>query len=169
MKIDRFTWIVVLVVAAILVAAVVTVNITSGDGYGVDTYLTENTPAAPIYNAFVAFQNGDVQMARRQYSARVLAEIQSERGYNPFSDRFAERTARRLRVIEVNYDESDPDHAYVSVAVDTYSSSGLFGTGSTWTRRLVLDVVREEPDSEEQTAENAQDGVWKLDTPEYFY
>lgn len=152
------------VVAVILVAAVVTVNLTEGSGYGDDQYLTENTPSAPVYNAFVAFQQGDVQTARQQYSARVLEELDAERGYNPFADRFAQRTARRMRIVEVTEDVADSNRAYVSVVIDTYSGGGLFGTGSSWSRRLVVNVVRET-----ETGTAAQDGIWKLDTQEYFY
>ncbi|MEX1021080.1 MAG: hypothetical protein WDZ49_15570 [Litorilinea sp.] len=186
MKIDRFTWIVLAVVVIILIGAVVTVNLTDGEGLAVDTYLTADEPATPVYNAFVAFQNGDVQTARRQYTARVLEEDVQDRGFNPFIDRFSERTARRLRIIEVAYDENDPEHAYVTAAIDTYQSSGLFGTGSTWTRRIVLDVVREPADAEtgtdaESDAESetgatgaeaspeAGQEVWKVDTAEFFY
>lgn len=163
MKLDRFTWIVIAVVVVILVAAVVTVNATGGRGFAVDTYLDENSPAAPVFNAFVAFQQGDIPTARRQYSTRILDESLSELGYSPFSDRFVQRSARRLRIVEVTPDVSNPDRAYVTVTIDTYSASGFFGTGSTWTRRLVVDVVREPSDTE------GGDALWKLDTPEFFY
>ena len=194
MKIDRFTWIVLAVVVVILIGAVVTVNLTDGEGLAVDTYLTADEPATPVYNAFVAFQNGDVQTARRQYTARVLEEEIQQQGYNPFTDRFNERTARRLRIIEVAYDDNDPDRAYVTAAIDTYQSSGLFGTGSTWTRRIVVDVVREATDAEAatdtetdaesngeadtetdagtpgpETGPEAGQKVWKVDTAEFFY
>ena len=161
MKIDRFTWSVVAVVAILLAAAIITVNLSDGRGTATDSYLTENLPATPVYNAFVAFETGDVQMARRQYSQRVLDDNLSETGYNPFSDRFAQGSARRLRIIDVVMDEANPSRAFVNAAIDTYSSSGLFNTGSTWTRRLVLDVVLESQDD--------GSAVWKMDTLEFFY
>lgn len=192
MKIDRFTWAVIGIVLIILVGAVISVNLTGGEGVTGETYLEENTPAAPVYNAFVAFQNGDVATARAQYSRRVLDEELRDSGYNPFSDRFSQDGARRLRIVEVSYDEDDPNRAYVTAEVDTYQSSGPFGTGSTWSRRLVLDVVREADDgADEESGDGADDepddgaddepddgagagvtdgeGAWKLDTLEFYY
>jgi hypothetical protein len=156
MKLDRFTWVVIFAVTALLVAAVVTVNATNGSGYATATYLEEDSPSATVYNAFLAFQNGDITKARAQYSTRVIEETTQQMGYSPFTDRFSQNTPRRLRIVSAEIDNANPNHAYVSVAMDTYSSSGLFGTGSTWTRNIVIETVRE-------------DGVWRIDTPEYFY
>jgi len=66
LKADRFTWIVIGVVAALLIAAIVSVNL-AGDREQ-PAYLEENTPAAPVYNAFLALQQGDVTKARSYYS-----------------------------------------------------------------------------------------------------
>ena len=56
MKIDKFTWAVIGVVVLLLVVAVVTVNVTGGAGVQAQDYLPLDTPEAPVYNAFLAFQ-----------------------------------------------------------------------------------------------------------------
>ncbi len=51
LKLDRFTLIVIGVVVALIVAAIITVNRTSGS-QSQAAYLTEDSPAAAVYNAF---------------------------------------------------------------------------------------------------------------------
>ncbi len=156
LKLDRFTWIVTAIVALLLVAAVVTVNLSRGAGWGNDTYQTDNSPATPVYNAFVAFQKGDVIKARDQYSKSVLDEIQANKGYDPFYNRVNNLNAQRLRILQVDTDPAHPDHAVVTFVEDNYSNQGLFNSGSSWSRRGNVEVVREA-------------GVWKIDTQEFFY
>ena len=65
-------------------------------------------------------------------------------------------TARRLRVTDVKVDPQDADRAYVTAAIDTYSTGGIFNSGSTWTSERTVEVIRE-------------DGAWKINAQEYFY
>ena len=58
LKVDKFTWAVILIVAALLVAAVVTVNRTGGQDTDNLAYRTDDTLLTPIHNAFVAFERG---------------------------------------------------------------------------------------------------------------
>ncbi|MCL4859452.1 MAG: hypothetical protein KJZ93_08595 [Caldilineaceae bacterium] len=156
-RIDKFTWVVILIVVALLAAAVVTVNRTSGDNVPPTTYRTADEPATPVYNAFVAMQRGDAATARAQYSQRILAE-QAKTNFDPFLNRgyIDGRNARRLRIMETQMDANDPNRALVTIAIDSYYPGGLFSGGSTSTMRRTLQVIRE-------------DGVWKLDSDEYFY
>jgi hypothetical protein len=83
LKLDKFTWIVIAVVLLILVAAVVTVNISGGRGWGAPSYLEENIPEAPVHNAFVALQLGEIARAREQYSQRIVDDAENERRAGP--------------------------------------------------------------------------------------
>lgn len=155
MKIDWFTWGIVAIVVALLVAAVVTVNLTQGQGLAEQQYIEGDIPEAPVFNAFLALQQGDIFKARAQYSQRVLDDM-NKNDYDPFAGRAGDRNARRLRIDKVEVDPDNPDRALVSFIQDNYSNSGLFGSGETWSRTGAVEVVRE-------------DGQWKLDAQEYFY
>jgi hypothetical protein len=157
LRIDRFTWIVILVVLALLVAAIVTVSRQGQTAGAPLEYRTEDAPETPVYNAFVAVQRGDIATARAQYSQRILAE-QAKNNYDPFSGRgyIDERNARRLRIVETAPNAQNPDAALVTIVIDSYYPGGLFGGGSTSSQRRALQVIRE-------------DGQWKIDTDEYFY
>lgn len=154
-KLDRFTWVVIVVVVALLAAAVITVTLTQGQGIEQAAYEEDGTPGAAVYNAFIALQKGDLYAARALYSERVLKDI-AEQNYDPFAGRGSDTTARRLRIVEVKVDPSNEDRALVTFIQDTYNQGGLFGGGETWSRRGVVEVVRE-------------DGQWKIDAQEFFY
>ena len=155
-RIDTFTWVVILFVLLLLAIAIVTVNWTGGAGWTEEDYITEDTPEAPVHNAFLALQQGDLFRARANYSDSVLEEISSNQGYDPFRDRSTNQNARRLRIIEVELDEENPNRALVTFALDSFTNNGFFGSGSTWSRTSVVEVVREEE-------------TWKIDTQEFFY
>ena len=155
MKIDRFTWGIVAVVVALLAAAVVTVNLTKGSGVTDQQYIEEDKPETPVFNAFLALQKGDVFKAREQYTQRVLDEMKKD-GYDQFSGRSGDRTARRLRIEKVEVYPDKTDRALVSFVQDNYNNGGLFGSGEMWSRTGAVEVVRE-------------DGQWKIDAPELFY
>jgi hypothetical protein len=156
-RLDKFTVAVLAVVGLLIVAAIVTVSVRGAEEAS-PTYRTEDAPETPIYNAFWALRTGDIATARAQYSKKVLEEVASQQGYGPlrgetytYSD-----TARRLRVLNVRIDPQDPNRAYVTIAIDVYSTGGLFSSGSTWTSERVVEVIRE-------------DGTWKINAQEYFY
>lgn len=154
-RLDRFTWIVIIVVVALVAAAIITVTLTQGQGIETAAYLEEDTPGAAVYNAFIALQKGDLYAAREHYSQRVLQDI-AEQDYDPFAGRGSDTTARRLRIIEVEIDPANQDRALVTFYQDTYNQGGLFGGGQTWSRKGVVETVRE-------------DGQWKIDAQEFFY
>ena len=157
LRIDRFTIIILAVVAVLIGAAVFTIN-RNGGMEAQESYRTEDAPETPVFNAFLALKNGDLATARAQYSQKVLEEASSDTGYGPFRGEtygYGD-TARRLRVTDVKVDPQDPDRAYVSAAIDTYSTGGIFNSGSTWTSERTVEVIRE-------------DGAWKINAPEYFY
>ncbi len=158
MKLDRFTWVVMLAVVALLIAAIVTVNMTGGAGTETQVYLPLDTPEAPVFNAFLAFQRGDITEARAQYSETMIAEMKKDQGgYDPFIGRGnMSNSNQRLRVTNTEIDPEDEDRAIVTVVIDTYSSGGPFGSGSSWSREFTVEVVRTE------------DG-WKLNSQEFFY
>ncbi|RIK35631.1 MAG: hypothetical protein DCC57_23170 [Chloroflexi bacterium] len=156
MKLDKFTWAVIAVIALLIVAAVVSVTRSSGAAVEETAYLEDNSPEAPVHNAFVALQRGDRTRARAQYSQAILDELDGEKGWDPFSGTMGDRAARRLRIVSVQPDAEDADRALVSFVIDTYSRGGLFGAGSTWSREGTVEVVREE-------------GVWKINAQEFFY
>jgi len=157
LRIDRFTIIILAVVAALIVAAVFTIN-RNGGMEAQESYRTEDAPETPVYNAFLALKNGDLATARAQYSQQVLEEASSDKGYGPLRGEaygYGD-TARRLRVTDVKIDPQDADRAYVTAAIDTYSTGGIFNSGSTWTSERTVEVIRE-------------DGAWKINAQEYFY
>jgi hypothetical protein len=155
LRLDKFTIIVVAVVAVLLVVAVITVN--RGTGRGTEDFRTEDAPATPVVNAFLALQNGDLATARQQYSQQVIKEADSDKGYGPLrGEPYYGDTARRLRLLTTKIDPGDSNRAYVTVALDNYSTGGLFNSGSTWTNERVVEVVRD-------------DGAWKINSQEYFY
>jgi len=155
LRLDKFTIAVLAVVALLLVAAVVTVSRTSGtDETG---YRTDNSPEAPVVNAFLALRDGDIAKAREQYSSDVLEKVDSTTGYGPLrGEVYYGESSRRLRLIETRMDAGDPDRAYVMIAIDNYSTGGLFSSGSTWSMERSIEVVRDE-------------GEWKINTEEFFY
>jgi hypothetical protein len=156
LKFDAFTWVVIAVVVALVAAAVVTVNAGSPFGSGELDYMEENTPAAPVYNAYIAVQRGDAAEARAQFTDAALAE-HDKRGYDPIAQNISfyanDQGSRRVRIVQVQ--EENPDEALVTVVEDTYSGGGLFGR-STWSNQRVIRVAR-------------VDGVWKIDDPNMFY
>lgn len=156
MKLDKFTWAVIGVVVLLLIAAVVTVNVTGGEGVQAREYLPQDTPEAPVYNAFLAFQRGDLTKAREQYSERVLGRYERD-GYDPIAGRSTSTSSsQRLRILEVEPVSDDPDRALVTFVLDTYYQGGLFGSGSTSSRQGTVEVVRE-------------DGVWRINSDELFW
>jgi hypothetical protein len=156
MKLDKFTWAVIAVVVLLLVAAVVTVNRTGGVGAQAQEYLPLDTPEAPVYNAFLAFQRGDLTKAREQYSEQVFEDVGKD-GYDPLAGRTSStNSSQRLRILKTDPVADDPDRALVSFVQDTYNQGGLFGSGNTWSREGTIEVVREE------------DG-WKINTQEFFW
>lgn len=160
MKIDKFSLVVIGVVLLLLIAAIVTVNRVGSDSSDTVEYLTEDSPEAPVHNAFIALQKGELFTAREQYAARIVDEKNPDYQYSPLSNnggRYgAGDRAQRLRILSVDIDEENPDQALVTFTVDTYSNSGPFGTGSTWSSQRTVEVVREE-------------GAWKINASEYFY
>lgn len=149
---DRFTWIVVAIVLLLVVGAVLTVNLTNRSAEQPAAYMEENIPEAPVFNAMLAIQNGDVARARAELTQKVLDEYKKD----PF-DRIASSVStyggnapsRRVRVLEVNVDESDPESGYVTIAEDYLSGGDLFGP-STWSNQRAIRVAVEE-------------GEWKVD------
>ena len=157
MKLDKFTWAVIGVVVLLLVVAVVTVNMTGGAGVQSQEYLPLDTPEAPVYNAFLAFQRGDLTKAREQYSEQALEEAGADSSYDPFANRTTSTTSsQRLRILSTEAVPDDPDRALVTFVQDNYTQGGLFGSGSTWSRDGTVEVVRE-------------DGEWKINTQELFW
>ena len=157
MKLDKFTWGVIAVVVLLLVAAVVTVNLTGGEGVQAQEYMPLDTPAAPVYNAFLALQRGDLPKAREQYSQQVLEDFNQDKSYDPLAGRaISTNTSQRLRITKTETVPDDPDRALVSFVQDTYSQGGPFGAGSTWSREGTVEVIHEE------------DG-WKINAQELFW
>jgi hypothetical protein len=156
LRIDRFTWIVILIVVVLLAAAVITVTRSGSQDAPPASYMTEDDPATPVYNAFVALENGDIATAREQYSKRIRDDI-AKNNYDPFSGRgYTDNRSRRLRIVETKIDENSPDRAQVTIVVDTYYPGGLFSGGNTTSMQRTIEVIRE-------------DGQWKIDTDEFFY
>jgi hypothetical protein len=155
LRIDRFTWIVIGIVVALLVAAVVTVNRNAQPEPPAE-YRTDDSPETPVYNAFLALRRGDIATARAQYSQRILEQHKDD--YDPFVGRgyVDEQMARRLRILSTEIDSQDPNKALVTIVIDSYYPGGLFSGSNTSSMRRTLQVIRE-------------DGQWKLDTDEYFY
>lgn len=155
LRLDKFTLVVLAVVGLLLVAAVITVS--RGNAPTEEAYRTDDVPETPVVNAFLALQKGDLAKARQQYTQAVLDRTEKDPGYGPLRGQaYYGDASRRLRVTESRIDPDDPDRAYVTAAVDNYSTGGLFNSGSTYTSERVVEVVRE-------------DSAWKINVEEYFY
>lgn len=156
LRLDKFTVAVLLVVGLLLVAAVITVNRSSSPA--AQEYRTDDAPETPVVNAFLALQQGDLATARKQYSQAVVARADEDKAYGPLSGQtyYPTDSSRRLRLVETRLDPDDSNRAYVTAAVDNYSTGGIFNSGSTWTTERVIEVVRE-------------DGAWKINVDEFFY
>ena len=156
---DKFTIAVLVIVGVLLAAATFTISRTTNSSEPA-AYLTEDAPATPVVNAFLAYQDGDIPKARAQYSKEVLARVDDAEGggYGPLRGEYygSADANRRLRVLKEQLDDTNPDRAYVTVAIDTYNTGGLFNRGDTWSSERVVEVVRE-------------DGAWKINGEEYFY
>jgi hypothetical protein len=157
MKLDKFTWAVIGVVVLLLVVAVVTVNMTGGAGVQTQEYKALDTPEAPVYNAFLAFQRGDLTKAREQYSQQVLQELDKDANYNALTNRSTStNSSQRLRITKTEMIPDDPNRALVTFTQDTYYQGGPFDSGSTSNREGTVEVVRE-------------DDGWKINTQEFFW
>ena len=155
LRLDKFTLVVLAVVGLLLVAAVITVS--RGNAPAEEAYRTDDVPETPVVNAFLALQKGDLAKARQQYTQAVLDRTEKDPGYGPLRGQaYYGDASRRLRVTETRIDPDDPNRAYVTAAVDNYSTGGLFNSGSTYTSERVVEVVRE-------------DDAWKINVEEYFY
>lgn len=156
LRLDKFTWVVLAVVGLLLVAAVVTVN--RGSSPTTQEYRSDDAPETPVVNAFLALQAGDLATVRRQYSQAVITRADEDKAYGPLNGQtyYPGDASRRLRLVETRPDPDDSDRAYVTVAIDNYSTGGIFNSGSTWTTERVIEVVRE-------------DGAWKINVDEFFY
>lgn len=156
LRLDKFTVAVLVVVGLLLAAAVITVN--RGSSSAVQEYRSDDAPETPVVNAFLALQAGDLGTARRQYSTDVLARADNDKSYGPLNGQtyYPSDSSRRLRLINTRTDPDDSNLAYVTAAIDNYSTGGLFNEGSTWTSERVVEVVRE-------------DGAWKINVDEFFY
>jgi hypothetical protein len=155
LRLDKFTLVVLAVVGLLLVAAVITVG--RGNAPTEQAYRTDDVPETPVVNAFLALQKGDLAKARQQYTQAVLDRTEKDPGYGPLRGQaYYGDASRRLRVTETRIDPDDPNRAYVTAAVDNYSTGGLFNSGSTYTSERVVEVVRE-------------DDAWKINVEEYFY
>ena len=113
LKIDRFTWGIILGVLLLIAGAIITVVATGGRGWQSDDYLNEDTPGAVVHDAFLAFIRNEPDVAMSHYSKKVLDDDKNP----PFRERFSYydsgRPARRLRILDVDINE-DEDKAYVS-------------------------------------------------------
>lgn len=155
LRLDKFTLAVLALVGLLLVVAVVTVNRKPEQEQ--QAYRTDNSPEAAVVNAFLALQKGDLAMARKQYSEAVLDRDEKDPAYGPLHGQgYYSDASRRLRIVETKMDPDNADRAYVTAAVDTYTTGGLFSSGSTYTGERVVEVVRE-------------DGTWKINVEEFFY
>jgi hypothetical protein len=154
LKMDRFTWAVVVLVVILLVSAVATLSFTAGRGsQSADDYLPTDSPEAVVHNAYVAMLSGDANRARQYYSTAVL-ESEESMFKNRFDTFYVGDRNQRLRILMV--ERQSEESALVTIALDTYSTGGLFDGGSTWTQRQTLPLVRE-------------DSSWKIDSMVFFY
>lgn len=156
LRFDTFTWIIVALVLLLVVAAVVTVNLTSGQADAPLAYRTDDSPSTPVYNAIVAVQAGDVVRARSEFTEEALDRYEKG-GYDPIANaasNFANNYAgQRTRIVEVSGETGD--EASVTIAEDSFGGGDLFGR-STYTNQRVIRVVRE-------------DGRWKIANNNLFY
>lgn len=143
-RFDAFTWIVILVVVALVVAAVFAVNFGGDTESTTASYRSDDDPATPVYNLYLALQRGDATAARAQFTQSALDEFAS-RGYDPIQSNLSYYTSgaasRRIRITAVN--KETQQEALVTVVEDNYGGGGLFES-STWSNRRVVRVVREE-------------------------
>lgn len=158
LHIDRFTWIVIAVVVALVVGAVLTVNFTSRTAGAPSAYMEENVPEAPVYNAILAVQNGDLVRARAEHTQQVLDKFEKDK-FDPIAgyatNYMNDNAARRVRVISVQDGTADSGEAFVTIVEDNFAGGGLFGP-NTWSNQRIIRVAME-------------NGEWKVDDTTLFY
>ncbi len=161
LKIDLFTWVVIAIVLALVVAAVITVNVTGGDARVQTVAVDADSPAAPIVGAILALQKGDAAAARAYFTAEIL-EYYEKQGFDPLANSanfsLNGEQSRRIRIVEVSEAETDSNGdevAFVAISEDNFSGGGLFGQ-STWSNQRNLRVRR-------------VDGEWKIDDTNFIY
>ncbi len=172
MKFDLFTWVVIGIVAVLVIGAVVTVNV-SGSRADSVAYLSADSPSAPVFNAIVAAQRGEIVMAREQFSQAVLDSYASQPGYDPIANAVAtfanDQNARRIRILRVDTvtpsgvvtdsvtatAPASGEQAWVTIAEDYFYSGGLLSR-NTWSNQRIIRVVND-------------NGTWKVDDTNLFY
>jgi hypothetical protein len=155
LKMDKFTWAIVVVVIVLLVSAVATIGFTGGEGWrSQEAYKDEDSPVAAVHNAYVAYLQGDPITGRQYYSKSVLEEDdRSDLFRTRYGGYYVGDRNQRLRILSV--ETPTEDTALIAIAIDRYTGGGLFDSGSTWTERQTLPLVRE-------------DGSWKINTLVFF-
>ena len=156
MKIDRFTWGIILGVLRFDRRRRSSPWWSPAAAAGrTDDYLNEDTPEAVVHDAFLASVRNEPDIAFSHHSQDSFGRrrrTHTSESVSPTTTR--DRPARRLRILDVDIDE-DEDKAYVTVAIDNFRQGGLFESGTSTYRRTVP-LVRE-------------DGAWKIDTDDLFY
>lgn len=160
LKFGLFTWVVIGVVLALIVAAVLTANLSRPQVVTPDSIVAADSPAAPVVAAVLAVQNGDAAAARAQFSQRALDEV-NKQGWDPIanatSNGYNNAESQRVRILKVSQAQVDAngmEYAYVTLAQDNFSNGGLFGR-STYTYERTIRVVKVE-------------GTWKVDDVSLF-
>lgn len=172
MKFDLFTWVVVGIVAVLVIGAVVTVNVSDSRAESV-AYLSGDSPSAPVYNAILAAQRGEIAKAREQFSQGVLDGYAAQPGYDPIANAVAsfanDQNARRIRILKVETVAPSEvvtdsmtatvaptgEQAWVTIAEDYFYSGGLLSR-NTWSNQRIIRVVND-------------NGTWKVDDSNLFY
>ena len=154
MKIDRFTLGIIIGVLLLVVGAVITIAFSGGRSWQSAEYLNEDTPEAVVHDAFLATVRNEPDVAMSHYSRDVVEDEDNVRFRERFNYYDSGRTARRLRILDVDISE-EGDKAYVTVAIDNFRQGGLFDSGTSTYRRTVP-LVRE-------------DDAWKIDTDDIIH
>ncbi len=148
---DRFTVGTIVLVVALVVAAVVVVNLGSPPDR-IPTYREENTPEAVVHDLVVATVQEDMDRLRELVTRETLewwAEQEELHPVPPLPQLPLWGSWENMRVRILRVEPVDPDKVQVTLAIDRFQSGGLFNT-DVWTETVVLTVVRE-------------DGRWKVD------
>jgi len=151
---DRFSWIVIVAVGLLLLAAVGVATLRPGqDAASQEVYLEQDTPDGVVHDAFVAFLQQDSVRMKSYFSQRVRDAFEQNDRW-PNLDYFPDSSSRRMRIERVEM--ISEDRATVAIVVDNYNRGGFLAQSNVWSSRQTLTLIREEDH-------------WKIDSENFYF
>ncbi len=142
-RMERFTWVLLTIMAGFLVAALFSAFFMqeTAQGLSADSYLTDNSPEAVIHNAYIAYRLGDSDRLEAMYTPEAWKELEEEirNDYN-FGNYGGLDHVLGVRMKQVAI---DADSATVQITRYQSYQDGFLGMRSVDSQEVEVDLVRE--------------------------